>query len=288
MAVGKEIRTQINSISSTRKITSAMEMVAASKMRRAQQRMARGKPYSQRIYQLIGHIASSSAEYRHFYMETREPQRIGCILVSTDRGLCGGLNINLFKTALLEMQRWSEQGVSVELGLIGARAISFFEKGYGEVSAAVRNIGESPRASDLIGTVKVMLDHFEKKTTDRLFLINNEFFSAMVQTPKITQLLPLLTSEDQAVKGGHWDYIYEPDEAHNLLTGLLTRYIESLVYQGVVENGACEQAARMVAMKNATENAGELISELQLAYNKERQAAITQELSEIVGGAAAV
>ena len=287
MAAGKEIRTKIASISSTQKITSAMEMVAASKMRRAQERMARGKPYSRHIRKVIGHIACAAPEHRHLYMDKRDPKRVGFILVSTDRGLCGGLNISLFKTAVQHMRQWSEAGVEMELCLIGAKAGAFFASMGGNVVSQVRGLGEQPSAEDLTGAVKVVLDSFEEQRIDRLFLVSNNFVNTMTQSPQVELLLPL--PEDEAADYGHrWDYIYEPDEAEPLLAGLLARYIEALVYQAVAENGACEQAARMVAMKSATENAGELISELQLVYNKSRQAAITQELSEIVSGAAAV
>ena len=287
MAAGRDILNQINSIGSTRKITSAMEMVAASKMRRVQETMARGKPYSQHIRQVVAHIASGHAEYQHFYMKQRDIKRVGYIVVSTDRGLCGGLNINLFKSAVAHMRQWSEKGVDSELFLIGAKADHFFNRIGGEVLAGARDLGEKVQPQQLIGVVKVMLDKFEDETLDCVYLVSNEFINTMTQRPTVTQLLPLQPDEDDKLRH-YWDYIYEPDDAHALLTGLLTRYVESLVYQAVVENGACEQAARMLAMKNATDNAGELIDELKLVYNKERQAAITQELSEIVGGAAAV
>ncbi|MBM68963.1 MAG: F0F1 ATP synthase subunit gamma [Haliea sp.] len=286
MAVGKEIRTKIHSIRSTQKITSAMEMVAASKMRKAQERMALGKPYARRMRAVVGHIANSAPEYRHAYMIEREVKRVGFVVVSTDRGLCGGLNINLFKATVKAMKGWADQGVGIDLCLIGAKAAAFFKSYGGNVKAAVRDIGEEPTLGDLIGSVKTMLDAYEEGQIDRLFLVSNEFVNTMTQSPSVEQLLPLL-AEDSAEMKHHWDYIYEPD-AMQLLESLLTRYIESQVYQAVVENGACEQAARMLAMKNATDNAGELIDDLQLIYNKARQAAITQELSEIVSGAAAI
>ncbi len=286
MAAGKEIRTKISSIQSTQKITSAMEMVAASKMRKAQERMQLGKPYARRMRSVVGHIANAAPEYRHMYMEEREIKRVGYIVVSTDRGLCGGLNINLFKTMVKSMKQWADQGIEVEMSLIGAKAAAFFGSYGGNVNAAVRDIGEEPSLSDLIGAVKAMLDAYEDGRIDRLFLVSNQFVNTMTQDPTVEQLLPLEAEESDEMKH-HWDYIYEPD-AKELLEGLLTRYIESQVYQAVVENAACEQAARMLAMKNATENAGELIDDLQLIYNKARQAAITQELSEIVGGAAAI
>ena len=286
MASGKEIRTQIASINSTRKITSAMEMVAASKMRKAQDRMRLGKPYSRRIRDVVGHLANATPEYQHMFMHDREIKRVGYIIVSTDRGLCGGLNMNMFKATMQAMKQWNERQVEMEFCLIGAKAASFFQSYGGNVVAAVRDLGEDPALADLIGAVKVMLDGFTSGRFDKLFLVNNEFINTMTQSPRVEQLLPLAATEDQDMKH-HWDYLYEPD-AKELLDGLLARYIESQVYQSVVENGACEQAARMVAMKSASENAGELIDELQLVYNKARQGAITQELSEIVGGAAAI
>ena len=286
MAVGKEIRTKIHSIRSTQKITSAMEMVAASKMRKAQDRMRLGKPYARRMRAVVGHIANAAPEYRHMYMEQREVKRVGFLVVSTDRGLCGGLNINLFKRTVKSMKEWADQGIEIELSLIGAKAAAFFNSYGGNVTAAIRDIGEKPSLADLIGGVKAMLDAYEQGRIDRLFLVSNEFVNTMTQIPVVEQLLPLEREESPEMKH-HWDYIYEPD-AKELLEGLLTRYIESQVYQAVVENGACEQASRMLAMKNATENAGELIDDLQLIYNKARQSAITQELSEIVSGAAAI
>jgi len=286
MAVGKEIRTKISSIQSTQKITSAMEMVAASKMRKAQERMSVGKPYARRMRSVVGHIANAAPEYKHMYMQEREVRRVGYIVVSTDRGLCGGLNMNLFKSTVKSMKEWADQGIEIELSLIGAKAAGFFNSYGGNVTAAVRDLGEEPSLADLIGGVKAMLDAYEKGRIDRLFLVGNEFINTMTQNPRVEQLLPLLAEQSSEMKH-HWDYIYEPD-AKDLLEKLLTRYIESQVYQAVVENGACEQAARMLAMKNATENAGDIIDDLQLIYNKARQAAITQELSEIVSGAAAI
>lgn len=286
MASGKEIRSQIGSIKNTQKITSAMEMVAASKMRKAQERMQLGKPYAQRMRSVIGHLANANPEYKHVYLQEREVKRVGYIIISTDRGLCGGLNINLFKKAIVDSKQWADQGVGVDLCLIGAKGASFFNSVGGNVVASVRDIGEDPTINKLIGSVKVMLDAFTEGTIDKLFLVSNEFINTMTQMPFVQQLLPLLPDENQKLQH-QWDYLYEPD-AQQLLDGLLTRYIESQVYQAVVENGAAEQAARMIAMKNATDNAGNLIDDLQLVYNKARQAAITQELSEIVGGASAV
>ena len=286
MAVGKEIRTQINSVKSTQKITNAMQMVAASKMRRAQNRMEKGKPYSERIRSVIGHIANANAEYKHIYLQDREVKRVGFIVVSTDRGLCGGLNINTFKSAVKTMKDWADQQVDIDLCLIGAKASAFFNSYGGNVEGAVRDIGEEPSLEQLIGSIKIMLDAYAEGKIDRLYLVGNNFVNTMVQQPFVNQLLPLQAEDDERLKRS-WDYLYEPD-AQQLLDGLLIRYIESQVYQAVVENAACEQAARMIAMKSATDNAGEMINDLQLIYNKARQAAITQELSEIVSGAAAV
>jgi F-type H+-transporting ATPase subunit gamma len=286
MAAGKEIRTKISSIQSTQKITSAMEMVAASKMRKAQERMQVGKPYARRMRSVVGHIANAAPEYRHLFMQEREVKRVGYILISTDRGLCGGLNINLFKATVRSMKEWAEQDIEIDLCLIGAKAAAFFNSYGGNVTAAVRDIGEAPAIADLIGSVKTMLDAYSDGKIDKLYLVGNQFVNTMTQDPTVEQLLPLV-AEDSDEMRHHWDYIYEPD-AKDLLEGLLTRYIESQVYQAVVENGACEQASRMLAMKSATDNAGDLIDDLQLIYNKARQAAITQELSEIVSGAAAI
>lgn len=286
MAGTKEIRTQMQSIKSTQKITSAMEMVAASKMRRAQDRMSLGKPYARRMREVIGHLANANPEYKHDFMVQRDVKRVGFILVSSDRGLCGGLNINVFKAAIKSMKTWSDQGVQIDLCLIGAKASAFFKSFGGNIVAATRDLGEAPNIADLIGSVKVMLDAYSAGRIDRLFLVSNDFVNTMTQTPVLRQLLPLEAESTDKLKH-HWDYIYEPDAAE-LLDGLLIRYIESQVYQAVVENTAAEQAARMIAMKNATDNAGELIDTLKLIYNKARQSAITQELSEIVGGAAAV
>ncbi|MES3006610.1 MAG: F0F1 ATP synthase subunit gamma [Pseudomonadota bacterium] len=286
MAVGKEIRTKISSIKNTAKITSAMEMVAASKMRKAQNRMSLGKPYASRMREVIGHVANATPEYHHVYFSNRAVKRVGYIVVSSDRGLCGGLNINTFKATMKAMMGWKEQNVGIDIGVIGAKAASFFNNYGGNVVASVRGIGDAPKVEDVIGAVKVMLDKFAAGDIDRLYIVSNTFVNTMTQTPVVAQLLPLEASDNKAFKH-HWDYIYEP-EAQQLLDSLLVRYIESQVYQAVVENIACEQAARMMAMKNATENAGDLIKDLGLIYNKARQASITQELSEIVGGAAAV
>lgn len=286
MAGAKEIRTKIASVSSTQKITSAMEKVATSKMRKAQVAMVRGKPYAERIRSVVGHIANAAPEYKHLYLQERPIQRVGYIVISSDRGLCGGLNTNLFKQVVRGMKEWDDKGVAVDLCVIGTKAAGFFGSLGGRIVAALKNIGDAPAAAHLIGGVKVMLDSYAEQRIDRLFIARNEFVNTMTQRPELSQVLPLVASDDKGLKH-HWDYLYEPD-AKELLDGLLTRYVESQVYQGVVENIACEQAARMVAMKNATENAGELIGELKLVYNKARQAAITQELAEIVSGAAAI
>ncbi len=286
MAGGKEIRKKIGSVQNTQKITSAQQMVAASKMRKATESMAAGKPYAHRIAGVIGHLANATTEFRHLYLEQREVKRVGYIIVSSDRGLCGGLNINLFKKLLKEIQEWSDKGVEVDLCLIGSKAIAFFNRFGGSVLATVSKLGDSPDVADFIGTVKVMLDAYDEGKIDQLFLSSNTFVNSMTQDPTVRQLLPLLAEENEKM-GHHWDYIYEPD-TKELLDGLLIRYVESLVYQAVVENFACEQSSRMIAMKSATDNASDLIDELQLSYNRIRQAAITQELSEIVSGAAAV
>lgn len=286
MAGGKEIRGKISSINNTRKITSAMEMVSASKMRKSQERMALGKPYATHIRNVIGHVANANPEYRHVYFSTREVKRVAYIVVSSDRGLCGGLNINAFKAVVKDAAEWRKKDVAVEFGAIGAKATTFFNSYGGKVVASIRGLGDAPELSQVVGSVKVMLDKFEAGEIDRLYLVSNTFINTMTQKPVVAQLLPLQASEDSALKH-HWDYIYEP-APEALLNGLLKRYIETQVYQAVVENIASEQAARMLAMKNATENAGELIEKLGLIYNKARQASITQELSEIVGGAAAV
>jgi len=286
MANAKELRKQIGSIKNTQKITSAMEMVAASKMRKAQERMARGRPYSDYIRSVIGHVANASPEYHHQFMVERDVKRVGFIVITTDKGLCGGLNINLLKKVIGELKTWSEQEIEYDLCLIGNKGAQFFRSYGGNVVAASSHVSESPQVSDLIGSIKVMLDAFEEGKVDKILLANNVFVNTMTQTPTIRQLVPLDPGEDEGMKH-RWDYIYEPD-ARQLIEGLVTRFIEAQVYQGVVENVACEQAAKMIAMKSATDNAGDLIDELQLIMNNARQAAITQELSEIVSGAAAV
>ena len=286
MAVGKEIKKKIGTVENTQKITSAMQMVAASKMRRTQERMREGKPYAEKIRAVIGHLANSNPEYRHTYMVSRDIKRVGYLVISTDKGLCGGLNINLFRTLVRDMAEQHQQNVEVDLGLVGNKAAAFFRSVGGNIIAAINNVGEAPVLADLIGGIKVMLDTYEQGNIDRLFIVSNEFVNTMTQKPVVRQLLPLDPEAKESYQH-RWDYIYEPD-AKQLIEGLVTRFIESQVYQAVVENGACEQAAKMIAMKSATDNAGRLIDELKLIYNNARQAAITQEIAEIVGGAAAV
>ena len=286
MAVGKEIKTKIASVKNTQKITNAMEMVAASKMRKAQEGMAASRPYATNIRNVIGHIALGNLEYRHPYMEEREVKRVGYIVVSTDRGLCGGLNINLFKKVLADAAKWQSKEAEVEFGVVGSKATSFFNNMGAKVTAQISGLGDNPSLTDLVGSVQVMLKAYDDGEIDKLFIVYNKFVNTMTQEATIDQLLPLPKSDDEEIKH-RWDYIYEPD-ANVLLDQLLVRYVESQVYQAVVENLACEQAARMVAMKAATDNAGDLIDDLQLVYNKARQSAITQELGEIVAGAAAV
>ncbi|MGL4586210.1 MAG: F0F1 ATP synthase subunit gamma [Acinetobacter ursingii] len=289
MANLKEIRAKVASIKSTQKITRAMQMVAASKMRRAQERMAQGRPYAENMHRVIAHLVQANPEYKHRYMVERPVKRVGYIIVSSDRGLAGGLNINLFKKVVKHVQQQQEQSIEVQFTLIGQKAVSFFKNYGGKVLGATTNIGDTPSLEQLTGSVQVMLDAFDKGELDRIYLVSNGFVNAMTQNQKVEQLVPLAAAEESESlnRTYGWDYIYEP-EAEELLNGLLVRYIESMVYQGVIENIACEQSARMVAMKAATDNAGELIKSLQLIYNKLRQAAITQEISEIVGGAAAV
>jgi len=286
MAGGKEIKSKIGSVKNTQKITSAMEMVAASKMRKAQDSMAASRPYAENMRNVIGHIALGNLEYRHPYMEEREAKRVGYIVVSTDRGLCGGLNINLFKQVLADAGKQQSAGAEVEFAVVGSKATSFFNNMGAKVVSQISGLGDHPSLTDLVGSVKVMLNAYDNGEIDRLFIVYNKFVNTMTQKPTIDQLLPLPKSDDDAIKH-RWDYLYEPD-AQALLEQLLVRYTESQVYQGVVENLACEQAARMVAMKSATDNAGDLIDDLQLVYNKARQASITQELGEICAGAAAV
>ncbi len=286
MAVGKEVRDKIKSIKNTQKITRAMEMVAGSKMRKAQERMAASLPYSEKMRAVIGHLAHAYPEYKHPYMDHREVKRVGVIIISSDRGLCGGLNNNLFRNVVTQMKEWDDEGKKIDICTIGKKANGFFARLGGNVVGEASQLGDAPQIADLIGVVKVMLDAFDKGSIDSLHLVYNHYVNTMTQKPRVDQLLPIQPDDDEELKH-HWDYIYEP-EAKDVLDALLMRYVESLVYQGVTENIACEQAARMVAMKSASDNAGDIINDLQLVYNKARQAAITQEISEIVSGAAAV
>ena len=286
MSTAREIRTKIGSVKNTRKITSAMEMVAASKMRKAQDRMELTKPYAEKILQVVGHLARSKAEYRHVFLDQRPVKRAGFIVVSTDRGLCGGLNSNMFRQVAEHMKKLMNDNIEIDLCVIGNKGLNFFKRYGGNLIGEASHLGDEPSVDDLIGIVKVMLDAYEAKKIDTLFLVSNEFINTMTQKPNTLQLLPLVPGEDVKLNY-HWDYLYEPD-AKELISGLLQRYIESEVYQAVVENFACEQASRMVAMKSASDNAGKIIDDLQLVYNKARQAAITQEIAEIVGGAAAM
>jgi len=287
MAGAKEIRSKIKSIQNTAKITKAMEMVAASKMRKAQERMRASRPYAEKIRNVLAHLAQANPEYKHPYLlERAEVKRVGYIIVSTDRGLCGGLNTNMFKAAVKEMIEWDSQGIEVDVCAIGRKAVGFFGRFKCNMVAQADHLGDSPSMEDLIGTVKVMLDAYDEGEIDRLYLVHNLFVNTMTQEPRIHQMVPVGGDIDQELEH-HWDYIYEP-EAKHIIDGLMFRFIESQVYQGLVENIASEQSARMVAMKSATDNAGDIIKELQTVYNKARQAAITQEISEIVSGAAAV
>jgi F-type H+-transporting ATPase subunit gamma len=282
----KEIRSKIASVKSTQKITKAMQMVATSKMRRAQERMKLARPYAEKMRNVIGHLTEANPDYRHPFLQEREPKSVGIIVVSTDRGLAGGLNANVFKRVLLLMREWQGKGAQVSLTILGSKGLAFFRRLGMPILANVSGLGDRPHIKDLIGTVKVMLDAYTDGKIDRVFLVNAKFVNTMTQQPVVEQLLPVVPVDNKDLQE-HWDYIYEPD-AKDILDGLLMRYVESQVYQGAVENVASEMAARMVAMKAASDNAGKLIGELQLVYNKARQAAITKELSEIVGGAAAV
>lgn len=286
MAVGKEIRTKINSVKNTQKITKAMEMVAASKLRKTQDRMAASRPYAERIRTVIGHLSEANPDYRHPFLQSREVKRVGYIVITTDRGLCGSLNVNLFRAMLHDMRARQQQGIEIDLCVIGAKGLAFFRRLRTNIVAATTHLGDAPKVADLIGTITAMTDAYEQGTIDQLFLVHNVFANTMTQTPEIRTLLPV-EAIDKAELQEHWDYIYEPDAA-DLLDNVLMRYIESQVYRAATENVACEMASKMVAMKAATDNAGKFIDQLQLIYNKARQAAITQEISEIVGGAAAV
>lgn len=287
MASGKEIKGKIGSVQSTKKITRAMEMVAASKMRRAQERMSASKPFATRIRNVISHLARADMEYEHPYLVEREIKNVGFIVVTSDRGLCGGLNVNVLKQVLKESKSLKDQGIGVRYCAVGSKAMSFFKSMGGQMDAAVNSLGDAPELGDMLGAMKVMLDAYKNGEIDKLFIVYNEFVNTMTQSPTHIQLLPLKAATDDIEQQHNWDYIYEPSPA-GLLDELLERFIETQIYQSVVENNACEQAARMVAMKAASDNAGDIINELQLVYNKARQAAITQEISEIVGGAAAV
>jgi F-type H+-transporting ATPase subunit gamma len=284
----KEIRSKIASVKNMQKITSAMEKVAASKIRKAQLQMEASRPYAERIRRVVGHLAKANPDYKHPFLTEREVRRVGYIVISTDRGLCGGLNANLFKTMIGEIAKMQGESVEVDLALVGAKAVAFFRRMGGSVVGTATHLGDKPAVNDLIGSIKIMLDSYSEGKIDRLFVVHNEFINSMTQTPVVAQLLPAsgVGADDDDLQA-HWDYIYEPD-AGELLDDVLMRYIESQVYRGAVENFACEMAAKMVAMKSATDNAGDIIDGLQLQYNKARQAAITQEISEIVGGAAAV
>jgi F-type H+-transporting ATPase subunit gamma len=286
MASGKEIRGKIASIKNTQKITKAMELVAASKMRRAKQRMDAARPYADKIKRVIGHLTKAHPEYKHSFMTVRPVKRVGLVVITSDRGLCGGLNANLLRRLSLRVKEWQSAGVEVSYSVIGSKGASFFKSFGGNLMATKTGLGDKPHVTDLIGSVKVMLDAYEQGTIDELWLMSNEFVNTMTQKPTMHRMLPI-AKEDVAVSHGHWDYLYEP-EAKEVLDALLKRYVESMVYTATVENVACEMSARMIAMKNATDNAGKFIKELQLAYNKARQAAITAEISEITAGAAAV
>jgi len=286
MASGKEIRTKIASVKNTQKITRAMQMVAASKLRRTQDRMEASRPYAERIRTVIGHLSEANPDYRHPFLVKREIKRVGYIIISTDRGLCGSLNVNMFRAAVGELRKWQQEGTEADVCLIGAKGAAYFRRLNVNIVAATTHVGEVPKVADLIGAITTMIEAYERGTIDRLFLIHNVYVNTMSQQPKVTTLLPVEPIDKESLQE-HWDYIYEPD-ASELLDGVLSRYVESQVYRASVENVACEMAAKMVAMKSATENAGKFIEQLQLQYNKARQAAITQEIAEIVGGAAAV
>lgn len=286
MAGAKEIRTKIKSVKNTQKITRAMEKVAMSKMRKAQDRMAAARPYADKIRRTLGHLAQANLEYKHPYTVERPAKRVAYLVVSSDRGLCGGLNINTFRTTVRAIKEWKDQGVDVDLALIGNKGISFFKRLGGKVLASQSQLGDRPHVEQLLGVIKVLTDAYRAGEVDRVFLVGAQFVNTMTQKPHVQQLLPVEPVKSEGLLE-HWDYLYEPSSAE-LLDTVLTRYVESQVYQAVIENAASEQSARMVAMKSATDNAGKIISGLQLAYNKARQASITKELAEIVGGAAAV
>lgn len=288
MAGAKEIRTKIASVRNTQKITKAMEMVAASKMRKTQERMSASRPYSDAIRKVISHIAKGSIDYKHPFLTEREVKKVGFLVVSTDRGLCGGLNINLFKTVLNELKTRKDKGIDARLGLVGNKAVSFFQAMGLDVKAQVTGLGDTPAMEDLVGIVNGMIEAYRNGEVDEVYIVYNRFVNTMSQKPTMQKLLPLPELENDDLENkGSWDYLYEPNPKV-LLDSLLVRYLESQVYQAIVDNLASEQAARMVAMKAATDNAGNLINELQLVYNKARQASITNELNEIVAGAAAI
>jgi F-type H+-transporting ATPase subunit gamma len=287
MASEKEIRVKISSIKSTQKITSAMELVAASKMKKAQQLMYSGRDYSSKILQIAGHIAHSTEAKSHPFVVQRPTQKVGYIVISSNRGLCAGLNTNLFKKTLENSIYWKNKNVETKLCLIGKKAASFFKSiGSDNILAVITNLGETPTVAELIGGIRIMIDEYKKNNIDRIFIAYNHFVNSIIQKPTVKQILPLLPDETKDYKYS-WDYIYEEDP-QKLLGSLIERYLESQIYQALTENNACEQAARMLAMKNATDNAKNIIDELQLVYNKARQATITQEISEIIGGASAV
>ncbi len=287
MAGGREIKTKIKSVQNTRKVTRALEMVSASKIRKAQDRMKSSRPYARAMKQVIGHLAQANTDYQHPYLvERKETRRVGYLIVSSDRGLAGGLNNNMFRKLLGEIRKWQEQGVEVDVVTIGQKASVFFRRVKVDMLATVTHLGDTPRLEQLVGVIKTITDAYTEGKVDRVFLAYNDFVNTMVQRATFDQLLPVPPAETQ-VAHHDWDYIYEPNEK-TVLDHVLTRYIESVVYQAVLENLASEHAARMVAMKSASDNATKLIGTLQLVYNKARQAAITQEISEIVGGAAAV
>ncbi|MGS0537964.1 F0F1 ATP synthase subunit gamma [Xanthomonas oryzae pv. oryzicola] len=289
MAGGREIKTKIKSVQNTRKVTRALEMVSASKIRKAQERMKTSRPYAQAMKQVIGHLAQASTDFQHpfpFLIEREQVKRVGYIVISSDRGLAGGLNNNLFRKMLGEVRPWQGTGAEIDVVTIGQKASAFFRRIKVNMVGSVTHLGDSPQVEQLIGVIKVMIDAFIEGKVDRVYLVYNRFVNTMTQKASFDQLLPLPAAE-QKVAHHDWDYLYEPDAA-SVLEHVMTRYIESLVYQAVLENVASEHAARMVAMKAASDNANKMIGTLQLVYNKARQAAITQEISEIVSGAAAV
>ena len=288
MAAGKEIRTKIKSVENTRKITRAMEMVAAAKMRKAQERMRHARPYAEKIGRVAAHFSQAHPEYQHPFVVSRETtKRVGLILVTTDKGLCGGLNTNALRLAVAKLKEWDTSKIEVDICAIGNKGLGFMQRLGGNIASQVAGMGDTPHMERLIGPVQVMLDAYKEGRIDALFLIYSRFISTMKQEPAVKQLLPLTAEEAMEKAEHHWDYLYEP-EARVVVDGLMVRYVEALIYQAVAENMACEQSARMVAMKAASDNAKSVIEELKLVYNKTRQAAITQEISEIVAGAAAV